>query len=118
MTRRDDSRRAADRKRQAANPWRSWYGTKDWKIRRARQLKADAYLCQPCKRAGRSRVATTVDHVVPHRGDRNLFLFGKVESMCASCHSAAKQLEEIEGFSREIGDDGFPTDPRHPFNRR
>lgn len=65
-----------------------------------------------------SRAAGIVDHITPHRGDPRLFWHGELQSLCDECHSSAKQREEIEGFSRDIGDDGWPTDPRHVFNRR
>lgn len=116
MSRRIDQRRAADRKRAEDKPWRKWYGSKRWIARRADQL-ARVPWCEPCRAAGRSRPANTADHAVPHRGDERLFLTGKLTSMCPECHSAAKQREENEGFSRSLGADGWPVDPAHPFNR-
>lgn len=117
MTRRDESRKAADRKRAEQKPFRKWYASKAWKLRRARQLNAVPY-CEPCKRAGRSRPATVANHKVPHRGDRHLFFDGELESTCKECHDSAIQRAELEGFSREVDADGWPVDPRHPFNRR
>lgn len=64
-----------------------------------------------------TRPATVADHVEPHRGDPLKFWYGDLQSLCDECHSSAKQREEAEGFSREIGGDGWPVDPRHPFNR-
>jgi len=52
-------------------------------------------LCAQCERMGRTTVATVVDHVTPHRGDRALFWdSGNWQSLCASCHSGWKQREE------------------------
>lgn len=117
MTSRRDERRALeDRKRRKALPWRKWYATKAWKLKRAAQLAKTPW-CEPCRRQGRSRPATVANHKVRHRGDRDLFFHGETESACKECHDAAIQREEIEGFSREIDDDGWPADPRHPFNR-
>jgi 5-methylcytosine-specific restriction protein A len=117
MTRREISRKAADQKRRDTQPWRKWYFTKAWKLRRKRQLDRVAW-CEPCKRAGRSRPATIANHKIPHRGDRELFFRGELESACKQCHDQAIQREELEGFSREVSDaDGWPADPRHPFNR-
>lgn len=117
MTRRHDSRRAADRKRADALPWRRWYYTARWKARRSGQL-ARVPWCEPCKAAGRSRPANTADHDVPHRGDPKLFWSGKLSSMCPSCHSEAKQREEREGFSRAVdAATGWPLDDRHPFRQ-
>lgn len=110
-----DSRKRADDNRRKKQPWRKWYYTKTWRGIRARQLAKTPW-CEPCKRLGKSRPATVANHKTPHRGDRHLFFHGAVESACKNCHDQAIQREEREGFSREIGDDGWPTDPRHPFN--
>lgn len=115
MTSREISRKAADRKRQDTQPWRRWYYTKAWKLRRQRQLGRIPW-CEPCKRAGRSRVAVIANHKIPHRGDRELFFRGELESACKNCHDQAIQRAELEGFRREIDDDGWPVDPAHPFN--
>lgn len=112
---REISRKAADRKRRQTQPWRRWYFTKAWKLRRQRQLARVSW-CEPCKRAGRSRIATIANHKIPHRGDRELFFRGELESACKQCHDQAIQREELEGFSREVGGDGWPSDPKHPFN--
>ncbi len=116
MNRRDESRRAADRKRQAVKPSRKWYSTKRWFRKRARQLK-DFPLCKMCLVMGKSRPAKAVDHVDPHGEDPLKFWHGELQSLCTACHDSPKQREEIEGFSRDIGEDGWPVDPRHPFNR-
>jgi hypothetical protein len=63
---------------------------------------------------GYNTVATIVDHVVPHRGDRNSFVLGQLQSLCESCHNSVKQNVERHGFDRTIGLDGMPIDPRHP----
>jgi 5-methylcytosine-specific restriction protein A len=116
MARRDETRKAADKKRRQAQPWRKWYFTKAWKLRRLHQLSRVPW-CEPCKRLGKSRPATVANHKTPHRGDRALFFRGELESACKQCHDQAIQREEIEGFSREISAEGWPTDPKHPFNR-
>lgn len=116
MTSREISRKAADDKRRQTQPWRKWYYTKAWKGRRARQL-ARVPWCESCKRMGRSRPAVIANHKIPHRGDRELFFRGELESACKNCHDQAIQREEIEGFSRELDLEGWPADERHPFNR-
>lgn len=117
MTRRAEGRRAADAKRRKALPWRKWYSTPAWRMRRAKQL-AQTPWCEPCKRMGKSRPATVANHKIPHRGDRHLFWHGELESQCASCHDSATQRAELEGFERGIGEDGWPTSPNHPFLRK
>jgi len=54
---------------------------------------------------------------VPHRGDWNAFVTGKLQSLCEACHNSAKKQIELRGYRCDIGLDGFPTDPNHPFNR-
>jgi 5-methylcytosine-specific restriction endonuclease McrA len=115
MSPRDQSQNDYDRRR-AKVPWRRWYSTRRWRIRRAIQLKTEP-LCRMCKAMGKSRAADTVDHIIPHRGDPLKFWYGALQSLCEDCHSREKQREELKGFSRDIGDDGWPTDPRHIFNR-
>lgn len=114
------ARREADARRAKAKPWRSWYSSPRWRGpagRRTVQLH-DTPWCEPCKALGRSRPATVANHKIPHRGDPRLFWHGALESMCKTCHDKATQRAEIEGFRRDVDDDGFPTDPDHPFNRR
>lgn len=112
-----DYRKAADAKRRADVPWRRWYNTRAWKTRSAKQLRREP-LCRLCAALGRTKLAAAADHVIPHRGDRRLFFYGDLQSLCDTCHSSAKQREERDGFSRDIGADGWPVDPRHPFNSR
>lgn len=115
MIDRADKRRHDDKTRRAKAPWRKWYFTKTWKLRRMRQL-ARVPWCEPCKRLGKSRPATVANHKIPHRGDRELFFRGELESACKQCHDMAIQRAEAEGFLREIDEEGWPADPKHPFN--
>ena len=50
-----------------------------------------------------------VDHVIPHRGDWT-------KPVRAMPQSAKPQIE-LHGYRTDIGLDGLPTDPNHPFNR-
>lgn len=64
-----------------------------WQHRRNDQLTREPW-CRECSRRGLQRVrATEVDHVIPHRGNLDLFLHGKLQSLCHSCHSR-KTMEE------------------------
>ncbi|TPJ86944.1 hypothetical protein FJ489_30815 [Mesorhizobium sp. B2-5-12] len=54
-------------------------------------------------------IATTADHVVPHRGDPELFWHGELQPLCASCHSSQKQAEERTGIVRGNDTDGWPA---------
>jgi 5-methylcytosine-specific restriction enzyme A len=67
-----------------------------------------------CLKEGRTTPATCVDHVEPHKGDYNKFVLGKLQSLCATCHSSTKAIVEKRGYDTAIGADGMPLDPRHP----
>jgi hypothetical protein len=93
-----------------------WYGTQRWRNRSKHQLRAFP-LCKMCLDKGVVVPATVSDHVIPHHGDEVLFWFGELQSLCAHHHSSSKAEQEKRGYSREIGRDGWPTDPQHPANR-
>lgn len=56
-------------------------------------------LCQTCERAGITRAATEVDHIVPaldviqQRGEQAFFDAFNLESICDSCHDAKSARE-------------------------
>ena len=57
-----------------------------------------------------------VHHIIPHEGDLELFYNpANLRAVCWKCHSGAVQSEEVLGYSKEIGTDGWPTDPKHPM---
>lgn len=92
------------------------YGWQWQKIRR-RWLMENP-LCKFCADAGRVTAASVVDHIVPHKGDQNLFWDeNNWQSLCKPCHDSLKQQEERRGYSSAVGLDGWPTDERHPVNR-
>ena len=74
-------------------PWRGWYKLARWAAIRAAQLAGEP-LCRTCVQAGLVVPATVCDHVEPHRGDATRFWSGPFQSLCAGCHSSAKQREE------------------------
>lgn len=44
-------------------------------------------LCAQCQREGRITPATVVDHIIPHRGDQQLFWDeSNWQPLCKSCH--------------------------------
>lgn len=90
-------------------PWRKWYSLARWKRRREVQLCAEP-LCQMCLKSETITPADTVDHVTPHRGDYDLFWYGAVQSLCASCHSRHKQLEEHGKKVLRFDATGWPID--------
>ena len=96
-------------------PWRSWYQLEIWRRRRALQLRQFP-LCKMCLERGVATPATVADHVRSHRGDWNEFRLGALQSLCKDCHDKHKRVLESDGYSSQIGDDGWPVDPKHPAN--
>ncbi|WEE38348.1 MULTISPECIES: HNH endonuclease [unclassified Acinetobacter] len=69
------------------------YGYK-WQQYRLKFLQLNP-LCTYCERQGLVTEATVVDHIKPHKGDKQLFWdTNNQQSLCASCHSSVKQSEE------------------------
>lgn len=68
-----------------------------------------------CLAQGQYVPATCADHIVPHRGDPDVFWFGALQSLCHPCHNSTKRFVEARGHSNEIGLNGLPIDPKHPF---
>lgn len=57
-----------------------------WRKARRRFLKLHP-LCVECNGQGRLVKATVVDHIIPHRGDRQLFWDeSNWQSLCKRCH--------------------------------
>ena len=58
-----------------------------WRVARARFLKKSP-LCRKCLAEGRLVPATVVDHIKPHRGDKELFWDeDNFQALCARCHN-------------------------------
>jgi 5-methylcytosine-specific restriction enzyme A len=74
-------------------------------------------LCKFCLERGNVTAATAVDHVEPHHGDWTGFVTSKLQSLCEPRHKSANREIELHGYRSDIGLDGYPTDPNHPFNR-
>ena len=59
-------------------------------------------LCAECKRSGHVMPASIVDHIIPHRGDQDLFWdTSNWQSLCARCHSH-KTASEDGGFGNKV----------------
>ncbi len=91
------------------------YDTVRWRKERAAHLRENP-LCVMCAAQGRDTVATVVDHIVEHKGDYDLFWDPKNwQSLCPSCHSGIKRIQEHHGHSSAAGVDGMPIDHNHPW---
>lgn len=125
-----------DRRSEEAALYRGWYKLARWcgkHGRRAQQLSQEP-LCRFCLARGilndgsltmagqfqsnPRRRHLVADHVQPHKGDTVLFWEGELQTLCPDHHDSVKQVEELQGFSSEVGADGWPVDPNHPANRR
>jgi 5-methylcytosine-specific restriction protein A len=78
-----------ERERNVRDAWRHWYRSQRWHDMRSAVLKAQP-VCMRCRMAP----STVANHIVPHRGDADLFWTGQLEGVCASCHSSVIQSEE------------------------
>lgn len=75
------------------------YKSAAWSRLRGRQLRAQP-LCAECRKQGKMTIATEVDHIIPHKGDKTLFFdANNLQSMCKSCHSQ-KTAREDGGWGR------------------
>jgi 5-methylcytosine-specific restriction enzyme A len=95
--------------------WRSWYSLQSWRRRAKHQLQIKP-LCALCEEQGRLAPASIADHHPRHGGDYNKFVLGPLRSLCRDCHQGVWASDK-RGYSSTIGDDGYPLDPAHPFNR-
>jgi hypothetical protein len=113
-----------DQRSPEAAAYRKLYQTAEWRALRKAQLQCQP-ICERCRAKGFVVSATVVNHRKPHKGDANLFRDPtNLQSVCQPCHDGPIQAEEASGqendrhgFSSAVSNDGFPTDPRHPFNR-
>lgn len=74
-------------------------------------------LCAYCKKDGQYNPAHVVDHIQPHKGDRQLFWdWANWQGLCTRHHNSTKQKEEISGATvSQDGADGLPINPQHAF---
>ncbi len=82
-------------------------------------------LCVRCEELGETVGAEVVDHIVPHKGDMELFWdVGNWQSLCKKCHDR-KTATEDGGLGRgdgarrpdkSCGIDGVPHDSSHHWS--
>ena len=99
-----------------ARSYRHLYNTGLWQARREEQLDKEPY-CKFCKEDGKDRVATIADHIVPHKGDVDLFFKGELQSLCKWHHDTSKQQVETRGYRSGFDNEGYPLDARHPWRQ-
>jgi 5-methylcytosine-specific restriction endonuclease McrA len=88
------------------------YGRR-WKGLRAAFLQRHPF-CTYCQDRGIWRIATVVDHIIPHQGDLELFYAqSNWQPLCKRCHDSVKQREEATGRREGCDVNGVPIDPNH-----
>ena len=101
---------------------RKLYITKKWCTLCGIILTRDQYHCQRCRvifTGGRSDPRSAiVHHNQPHKRDMTLFYdTDNLEAVCWSCHSGAIQSAEALGYDMQVGNNGWPIDPKYPMVR-
>lgn len=67
---------------------RKFYGQLRWRKTRDRRLRLDEYLCQECKRYGKTTQANHVHHIYPIETHWELrFNTLNLVSLCGNCHN-------------------------------
>lgn len=85
-------RKVYDRWRGNAN--KRGYDSK-WRRYRISFLSSHPF-CEECKKKGMITVATVVDHIIPHKGDKKLFWDTKNhQALCESCHNRKTATEDM-----------------------
>lgn len=78
-----------ERRGSAASRGYGWRWRNPDKTGAADQYIAANPLCAECARHGKVRAASDVDHIVPHKGDSDLFWDqDNWQSLCGLCHKA------------------------------
>jgi 5-methylcytosine-specific restriction protein A len=97
--------------------WPKLYASARWRKGRAKFLEENPLCAWRKVRNGCTGMATVVDHIKPHRGDRRLFYNRRNwQPMCWSCHSA-KTAEELRGGIKGADENGMPLDPDHHWSQ-
>ena len=93
------------------------YNDRRWR-RESRNFLRRNPLCRMCAEIGRTRLAVLVDHIVPFKGDAELFWdsANNWQGLCTPCHSGAKASFERTGRLRGCDINGVPVDKGHHWN--
>jgi 5-methylcytosine-specific restriction protein A len=108
-----------------AQAYHRWYKLKLWCHKptglRWQCLVKALFKCQQPGCGWQAKASEThklhADHIIPHRGDWELFRDpDNLQCLCETCSNAAKQSLERRGYSIALNADGWPIDPKHPAN--
>lgn len=78
-----------------------------WEKLRKLILQRDAYLCQPCREAGKLTPAKSVDHIVP-KAKGGTDDPGNLRAICHDCHDAKTRRDLGQRPRVRIAADGWP----------
>ena len=96
-----DRRRGSARQRGYTHRW----------DKAAAAFKREHPLCVMCAKVGKVTAVFAVDHIVPHRGDMQLFWdSSNWQSLCEPHHNRDKRLIERGRAPQKVGPDGWPVD--------
>lgn len=77
----------------AKHEYQRLYRTYRWKKIRDAHISANP-ICEMCLAQGKTVLARVVDHIIPHKGDIDLFYSGPFQSLCYPHHNSTKQKME------------------------
>lgn len=70
---------------------------------------AEEPLCRMCSDRGDIVGGTQVDHILPHKGNADLFFnYENTQTLCDHCHASIKHSHELTRF-KPVGPDGWPV---------
>ena len=93
-----------DRRSAESAEWHKWYRLPIFAKRlRPEQLLREPF-CRECAKYGVRKLASDVDHIIPHRGDWTLFVDpNNLQSLCHRCHSRKTATEVLTGGKNPQG---------------
>lgn len=95
LKRRDEERKQLNLGPQYSTQYPELYTSNKWKQLRTKHLREEP-LCRVC-----GSKATEVDHIIAHRGNKDLFYSEEnLQSLCHHCHSQ-KTIKEMEERKKE-----------------
>lgn len=94
----------------------SFYKSKKWQTKREKILRRDEYLCQECRRYGRTTAATTVHHIYPvEQYPQWQMMSWNLISLCTACHD--KMHDRATGVLTALGRSWADRVSPHPETR-
>jgi len=80
------------------------YNSTAWKSIRGR-IQSEHPICAACLSKGIITATQAIDHVFPHKQDRNKFLINLFQGLCVACHTQKTKLES-QGIYRHYTEQG------------